>query len=125
MNEQTSYDCLPYISDFDVYMKIRKAKKLNSSVGCDIPVEIIKNFMPEISGPVSKIFNLITKTQNFPKHWKIENGIAIKKIPAPESESNLRIISKTPFLSKLYEAYIFDWLIEIISPYLDPDQFGV
>ena len=28
-------------------------------------------------------------------------------------------------MSKLYESFLCDWLLEIIKPYLDPDQFGV
>ena len=63
--------------------------------------------------------------QKYPKHWKIENGVALKIIPQPLSESDLRIISKTPYLSKLYEGFLCDWLIEVIKPYLDTDQFGV
>ena len=56
---------------------------------------------------------------------KIENGVALPKNFPPESESELRIISKTPYISKLYESFLCDWLLEVIKPYLDPDQFGV
>ena len=67
----------------------------------------------------------MTKTQKIPEHWKIENCIAIPKNPAPESESEIRVISKTPFICKLYESFVYDWLIKVISPYLDPDQYGM
>ena len=43
----------------------------------------------------------------------------------PTSEDDLRIISKTPFLSKLYEAFAAEWLLEVIKPYLDPAQCGL
>ena len=36
----------------------------------------------------------------------------------------LRVISKTHYLSKLFENFIVDWLLPIISPFLDPNQFG-
>ena len=55
----------------------------------------------------------------------MENGVALPKIFLPESERELRIISKTPYISKLYESFLCDWLLEVIKPYLDPDQFGV
>ena len=113
------------LSDYDVCIKLQKAKKPNSSVGCDVPIKIIKNFSVEISLPISKIFNKITKTQKYPKHWKVENGVAIPKINPPESERDLRVISKTPFISKLYESFVYEWLIDVIEPYLDPDQFGM
>ena len=118
-------DRLPSISEYDVYIKLKKAKKPKSSVGCDVPIKIIKTFGAEISGPVSKIFKIITKSQKIPDHWKVENGIGIPKISPPESESDLRIISKTPFLSKLYESFVYDWLIRVVTPFLDPDQFGM
>ena len=92
--------------------------------GC-IPTKILKKFSVEISGPVAKFFNLISVTQMYPKHWKEEISIAIPKQYPPESESQSRVISKTPFLSKLYESFICDWLMEVIRPFLDPDQFGV
>ena len=62
-----------------------------------------------------------------PPLWNYEEeiGIAIPKQYPPESESQSRVISKTPFLSKLYESFICDWLMEVIRPFLDPDQFGV
>ena len=56
---------------------------------------------------------------------KIENDVPLKKIDQPESESDLRIISKTPYISKLYESFLCSWLLEVIKPFLDPDQFGV
>ena len=38
------------------------------------------------------------------------------------SEEDLRNLSKTPFLSKVYESCIADWLLPIIQPFLDPGQ---
>ena len=32
--------------------------------------------------------------------------------------------SKTPLLSKCYEGFLVDWLLNYIRPYLDPNQFG-
>ena len=116
---------IPVLSDYDVYLRMKKSRKPNSSVGCDVPVKIVKNFFIELSSPICKIFNKISQTQNYPKHWKIENGVPLVKTSPPESESDLRVISKTPYFSKLYEAFVCDWLMKIIKPYLDPDQFGV
>ena len=55
----------------------------------------------------------------------MENGIGLRKMTLCESESDLRIISKTPFFSKLYKSFIYDWLMDVIKPHLDPDQFGM
>ena len=59
---------------------MKKAKKPLSSVGCDIPVKIVKTFDVELAGPVTKIFNRIIQTQKYPDHWKEEHGVAIPKI---------------------------------------------
>ena len=88
-----------------------KSLKNNSSVGCDIPPKIIKEFSVELSLPISIIFNSITKKQIYPTHWKIEHGVGIPKI--------------SPFLSKLYETFLSKWLLEVISHHLDPAQCGL
>ena len=74
---------------------------------------------------MSIIFNRITTTAEFPSQWKIENQIAIPKSYPPESEDDLRNIAKTPFLSKVYESIVGNWLIPIIQPFLDPGQCGL
>ena len=86
----------PILSELDVYQLLKKSKKPNSSVGCDMQTKIIKNFSVELALPISKIFNSISKSKIYPKHWKIEHGVPIPKIYPPESESDLRIISKQP-----------------------------
>ena len=122
MQNETGF---PTLSEYEVFQKIRKSRKPNSSVGCDVPLKIVKTFSVELASPITKIFNIITKSQKYPDHWKVENGIAIPKIWPPENEDSLRIISKTPYFSKIYESFVFDWLMEVIRPFLDPDQCGV
>ena len=41
------------------------------------------------------------------------------------SEDELRNLSKAPFLSKVYESLVADWLLPIIQPYLYPEQCGL
>ena len=47
-----------------------------------------------------------------------------KKITEPINESDLRIISLTPFLSKIFEKIVVDWLMKYISDKLDKNQYG-
>ena len=58
--------------------------------------------------------------------WKAEQGIALNKFKRkqPESESDLRIISLTPFLCKCFESIVMDWLLHIVGEKLDWGQFG-
>ena len=73
---------------------------------------------------IMKIFNKITESCEFPEGWKIEHQIVIQKEPCPNSEDQLRNISKTAFLSKTYESFIVDWLMPYVKPHLDPNQHG-
>ena len=47
------------------------------------------------------------------------------KVFPPLSEDNLRPLSKTFFFSKVYEAFLVDWLLPFILPYMDPGQYGM
>ena len=37
----------------------------------------------------------------------------------------LRLLSKTAYLSKCYEAHLRDWLMPFVGKYLDPANYGV
>ena len=89
------------------------------------PRKLTKQFSSELTIPVTTIFNQISLTKEYPEQWKVERQIAIPKVNPPLSEEDLRNISKTPFLSKVYEACVADWLLPIIEPYLDPGQCGL
>ena len=54
----------------------------------------------------------------------MEWGIALKKIPIPISESDLRIISLTAFWSKVMEGFVLKWLDKFIGHKIDWGQFG-
>ena len=90
----------------------------------DVPQKIMKKFDLEFTVPATKIFNAITEQKIYPKQWKVEYGVPIPKTPFPESEDQIRVLSKTAFLSKIYESFVVDWLLGYIRPYLDPGQFG-
>ena len=115
---------IPRLTVYDVYCKILRAKKPNSSVPGDLPKKIIQHFAPQIAVPAVMIFNTITNTAVYPDQWKVEYQLPVPKCYPPQSEDDLRNISKTQFLSKLYESFIAGWLLSIIKPYLDPGQCG-
>ena len=118
-------DLVPVLSTHDVHRRICRARKPNSLVPGDIPVKLVKTFPDILAYPVTDIFNRITQTAVYPPQWKIEQQIPIPKISPPSTEDELRNISKTPFLSKVYESFLGDWLLEIVAPHLDPGQCGM
>ena len=76
--------------------------------------------------PASRIFNNIVKTGAWPTRWKEERGIPLNKVKPkqPKNEEELRVISLTPFLSKIFESIIMDLLLKIVGPKIDLRQYG-
>ena len=101
----------PIIEDYEVYNKIKSAKKPQSWVPGDLPRLITKEFLPELAKPINRIITSIFKTALWPAQWKLERITPIGKIPIPESEDDLRPISLTPFFSKVTEHFVVMWLL--------------
>ena len=78
----------------------------------------------ELISPVTKIYNEITRSKEFPRAWVIEQQTPIPKVKPVSSIDDLRNISGTPFFSKQYESFVSDWLLPIVDPFLDPGQCG-
>ena len=67
----------------------------------------------------------ITDSGEYPRQWVKEYQTAIKKTSHPPvSESDLRLLSCTAFFSKVYEAFIREWLMPFISPHIDTVNYG-
>ena len=119
-----SQDGIPEILDYAVYERIRKTKKPRSSVPGDLPRRLTQEFAPELAAPVGKIIRNIVQTGEWPKPWRVEHGIPLKKVPNPIIEDDLRIISLTPFLSKVTEQFVISWLMEYVKDKVDWGQYG-
>ena len=115
---------VPYISRQKVENKIMKAKKTKGGVPGDIPAKLIKEFGPELAPPLSQLFRKISTTGKWPKRWRLEQGLPLKKTNNPMTEDDLRIISLTPFFSKTFEQIVLDWLLEHVNEQIDPFQYG-
>ena len=124
INKSKEDSSKPILEEYQVYQKIKSAKKPMSSFPGDIPVQIVKEFTPELAKPVSVIFNRITITGEYPRQWIVEQQICIPKKSPPQSEEELRNISGTAFFSKVYESFLGQWLFPYVEPYLDPGQCG-
>ena len=60
----------------------------------------------------------------WPTSWKQEFGTPLQKVPEPQTEDDLRIISLTAFFSKVMEKFVVEWLLLYIGDKLDTRQFG-
>ena len=117
--------CVPVLTEHEVFLKIKKAKKPNSSVPGDLPPKLVKEFSCELATPITIIFNSILRSLEYPRQWVVEHQTPIPKISPPESENDLRNIAKTSFFSKVFESYLSDLLLPFVKPFLDPMQFGL
>ena len=118
-------DPAPFLSIAAVYQKLVKSRKPNSSVPGDLPKKVVMQYAANLAKPVSIIYNHITNTSVYPQQWKHEHQIPVPKVYPPQSEDDIRNISKTAFLSKCYESFLAEWLLPIIQPFLDPGQCGI
>ena len=119
----------PVIMEHDIYERIKQANKPKAGVPGDLPRRIIKEFGPELAVPMCLIFNKIIRTAKqgsgkWPTSWKCEYGIPLQKIPDPQSEDDVRIISLTSFFSKVMEKFVVEWLMLYVGEKIDCKQFG-
>ena len=68
-----------------IFLSFIRAKKPYSTVPGDLKRVLVKDCSAELTTPVTKIYNLITKTKEFPRSWVQEQQIAIPKIKPPKS----------------------------------------
>ena len=120
---------VPYLFEHDVFRLICQANKPKSGIPGDLPRKLISEFSPELSVPVTKIFNNILKSSKtgaaeWPLSWKKEYGVPLQKKPNPQSVDDLRIISLTAFFSKVFGKFVVQWLLKFIGHKIDPKQFG-
>ena len=113
----------PTYLEHEIYLELLGTKKTCSVPG-DIPIDILDEFLPEFSTPITAIINKSFSTHQWPSSFRKEFGIPINKIPIPETEDDLRSIGLTPYLSKRMEKLLIKWIWKYISPHIGLDQLG-
>ena len=99
-------------------------KKKKSTVAGDIPWRIISEFSVKLSYPLSNIYNTGTVNGEWPKVWKYEYDTPVPKVYPPKNRDQLRKVSGTKNLSKIYESLIADTMIQDMTPSIDRAQYG-
>ena len=113
---------LDFLTEEQVELMLRKAKKPKSTVKGDLPPRLVNLVAQHLKKPVASIYNEIIRTLVWPVAWKREYVTVIPKKPLPESFADLRNISCTTLLSKIFESYVMTRAQEEIT--LKPNQFG-
>ena len=88
---------IPILEEHQVYEKITRAKKPHSTVPGDLKRLLVKECSVELISPVTKIYNEITRSKEFPRAWVIEQQTPIPKVKTVSSLDDLRNILGTPF----------------------------
>ena len=106
---QKTYDRPVYLITSDmVRERILASKKPNSSVPGDIPPKLLARVAASVSLPVADVFNAVVRDLSWPTKWKTEYQTIIPKVPNPSEYSQLRNLSCTNFLSKVFETFVAD-----------------
>ena len=74
----------PVIGEYDCYSKLKSTKKPKSVIPGDLPSAIVKEFMPELAKPLSKLCNNILQSTIWPEQWKVEYITPLAKVPQPK-----------------------------------------
>lgn len=118
----------PCYNDFQlslhqVYYGMASLKK--TATGSDgIPYLVWKDNAHILAPSVMSIFNASLSQCKFPTIWKEANIIPIPK-NTPATEENLRPVSITPVIARLFEKLVYKFCLK--EPYhrsIDEDQFG-
>ena len=100
--------------------------KMNKATGPDlVPAWVLRDFSHVLAPPLTAIFNSSLREGILPDLWKTATIIALpKKHPPTSIEKDLRPISLTPIISKVFESIVLKWVDPVMSPQLDRRQFG-
>ena len=70
-------------------------------------------------------FNASIREGYVPPVWKSAEVVIVPKLPRPRSvQADLRPISLLPSLAKVLESIVGEWLLPVLEPDFDSNQFG-
>ena len=81
--------CFP--SQDEIFILLKKSKQ-TCSVPNDIPIKILKEFLPELSEPIHDLYSSCVAEGVFPSGWKIEYMLPMPKVFPPASYDDMRNI---------------------------------
>ena len=100
-----------------------KVNKATGSVG--IPPWALKECSHLLAAPVAAIFNSFLREGVLPRLWKTASVIPLsKKHPPVTIENDLRPISLTPIIAKVFESLVLKWVDVYVKQQIDDKQYG-
>ena len=91
----------------------------------EIPGWILKEHSNLLAPPITAIFNSSLREGIVPPMWKSAIVIPVpKKHPPTQIQKDIRPISLTPIISKVFESIVLDWVEYFTETQMKDDQFG-
>ena len=118
-----SLSVCPRVQPHEVYLKLRKIKCNKAGLSDDLPPRVVREFACELCQPLADILNASFQQGIVPWQWKRGQIIPIPKCQPPKLDQ-LRPICLTSQFAKIAESFITQWLLDDISKYIDPHQYG-
>lgn len=112
---------LPYLTH-DAVAKMLKTARKSSMVKGDLFPKLVDRCANILAIPLSSIYNNILDTFVWPAAWKREYVTTIPKKKMPEQLSDLRNISCTLLISKVFESHVLQCSMEEIT--VKNNQYG-
>ena len=100
--------------------------KVNKATGPDtIHPWALKDCSHLLAAPVTAIFNSSLREDVLPKLWKTAIVIPLsKKHPPVSSDNDIRPISLTPIIAKVFESLVLKWVDVYVKPQINNKQYG-
>ena len=117
-------ETIPVITVSQVQEKLEHLDIRKASYPGEIPIRLIHACSSFLATPLAMMYNQCLLEGVFPDKFKKAFITPIPKKTSPTSPSDLRPISKTPIISKVFEDFILQWLLAEVEHKIDPMQFG-
>ena len=100
--------------------------KVNKAVGPDnVPAWVLRDNASTVAAPLTALFNISLRDGVMPALWKTAHVIPLpKKQPPLSIEKDIRPISLTPIVSKIFESIVMKWVDHILEDKIEDKQFG-
>ena len=115
-----------YCISVDVTLLALQRVKTNKATGPDnIPAWVLKDHANILAAPLTAIFNSSLREGVIPNEWKMTNVIPLPKTkPISSAETDIRPISLTPIVAKVFESIVLGWVDDIVGERIDDNQFS-
>ena len=86
---------------------------------------MLKDYANILAAPLTAIFNSSLREGVLPNEWKMANVIPLPKTkPMISVETDIRPISLTPIVAKVFEYIVMGWVDDIVGAVIYDKQFG-